>query len=180
MQCRLKKTAIVSLLLLVPIKTLASNECALDYSIMYLIAMNEKHPNREVGYPYLISFNEKGDVVTAKKNRIVGFIDNRSIDCESKEKCADIVEQLTKLKIENVDLGAFQINRYWHKIPLKDYFDLKKSYQKGCSIASKFIDSENITFKDIAKYHSLTKKYNNLYANNLKKNYTRVIKAIAQ
>ena len=34
-------------------------DCPVEYSVMNAIAKNERHPKREVGYPYIISFNGK-------------------------------------------------------------------------------------------------------------------------
>lgn len=164
---------------ILPIVLLFSNqlfakECSLDYSIMYLVAMNEKHKDRNVGYPYLISFNNKKEASVAK-HYINGFLDNRTIDCKNEKRCTDILKILFSAKITNLDLGAFQINYHYHKENLSDYFNLKKSYNIGCKIAEKHINNNAVTFQDIAKYHSLSRKYNSIYANSLSRNYKKLL-----
>lgn len=157
---------------------LLAKECRLDYSILYLIAMNEKHKSRQVGYPYLISFNKKSDLIKAKKLHIDGFLDTRTIDCKNKQKCVKTTRTLIKNKMHNLDLGAFQINYTYHKMSIEDYFDFQKEYKKSCEIAQNFIDPDNITFKDIARYNSSTKNINERYAKNLQINYNKLIKGI--
>jgi len=174
----LVKGLFISLLLLSSLFA-GEQKCLLKYSTMYIIAMNEKHKDKAVGYPYLISLNNKKDVIKAKEKYKNYFLDNRTIDCINKEKCFQITKNLIADKITNLDLGAFQINYKYHKIKIKDYFNLKKSYIASCKIASQYIkNKQKITFRDIAKYHSHTKKYNRLYADSLRKNYQLVLNRI--
>lgn len=154
-----------------------SEQCSLDYSILYLIAMNERHKDRDIGYQYLISFNNKNDVNKAKE-KFKGFLDNRTIDCKNRENCIKIAKYLISNNIKNLDMGPFQINYLYHKYSLSEYFDLKKSYKNSCMIAQNFIDNDHITFSDIARYHSSTRKYNQRYASYLKRNYNSLIGTI--
>lgn len=152
---------------------LFAKECKLDYSIMYLIAMNERHPQRNIGYPYLISFNNKKDAKIARKY-FNEFIDSRTMDCKNKDKCVEITKILIEANITNLDLGAFQISYRHHKHKIFSYYDLKKSYNIGCLIAQRNIDLNNIKFSDIAKYNSFKKKRNRAYAKKIQRNYLRL------
>ena len=154
--------------------SLKASECSLAYSTMYLIALNEKAIERPIGYPYLISFNSSKNVAEAKKTFKKVFMNSRTIDCKNVQLCTKITKSLINNGMSNLDLGAFQINYHYHKIKIKDYFIIEKSYEKSCNIAEQFIDSKNVTFEDIARYHSSTKKYNAIYAKRLKKNYNRL------
>lgn len=158
---------------------LYSKSCKLDYSIMYLLILNEKSLHRPVGYPYLISFNKKSDIKKVSKRYQNLFMDSRTIDCLNVDMCVSILNYLYDKKIKNVDLGTFQINNFWFKFnDKKNYFIIEKSYEKSCEIASKYINPNNITFEDIARYHSSTKKINKLYAQNLKRNYIKLCKQL--
>jgi len=143
--------------------------CGVDYPIMYLLAMNERHPKREIGYPFVISINEKKDSSVIRKFLSEFFIDNRTIDCKNKDRCVKVASILVKKGYTNIDLGAFQINYKWHRSDLETFFDIEKSYAFGCKILKSVIRNKtSITYEDIAKYHSFTKKKNSVYANKLR------------
>lgn len=134
---------------------------------MYSIAQVEKHPRRVIGYQYLISFNNKNDMYMVKNIYPHLFIDNRTIDCKTSYQCADILYNLNNYGITNLDCGTFQINVKYHQMYYyEDYFDLKKSYKKACTIIEGHVKNE-LSWKNIAKYHSKTKKYNDAYKKRL-------------
>lgn len=142
--------------------------CTVDDRIMYSIASVERHKKTPIGYPYLISLNSKSDQKRVAKDKELKkfFLDKRTIDCQDTETCIAILDRLESNNIVNVDLGAFQLNyKYW-KIPKSSYFDIKKSYSKACSIVMSHNQNE-WTWENIAKYHSKTKKYNNIYKSTL-------------
>lgn len=158
---------IKTILLLLALSNLApglvadEKKCSISYEVMYQIAVNEYHPKRAVGYPYLISFNSKEDVVNPD-----GFemLDNRTIDCKSPEMCMAITKVLIKNKITNVDLGAFQINYKHHKSEdLREFFDLNKSYAKACSFVEALVAENGWSWRTLGMYHSKTEKYNKRY-----------------
>lgn len=66
-------------------------KCNVQYDIMYLIALNEKSPKRAVGYPYLISFNNKSDAKMIKTKYSNLFMSSRTIDCENFSLCVSKV-----------------------------------------------------------------------------------------
>jgi len=139
--------------------------CHVDKSIMEIIAFAEKHNKKEAGYEYLISFNNKRDSKLIQKQ--LGkklFLDNRTIDCKNQKLCVQITKYLINTKhIKNLDLGAYQINYIYNKIPLNNYFSFEKSYLKACNIMSSLINKYGYTWKTIAMYHSATPKYNYAY-----------------
>jgi len=144
--------------------------CIFDDKILTIILMNERHPKKEIGYKYLISFNNK---VEAEKVRDVipkYFIDKRTIDCENLDKCKIIVENLWGNNIVNLDLGAFQINSYFHKLPIIDYFQYHSSYYFACDYVKSITDKKGYTWEAIASYHSQTPIYNEKYKFKLMKN----------
>ncbi|WP_457748596.1 hypothetical protein [Sulfurimonas sp.] len=145
-----------------------NNTCKLDSSILAIIAKAERSTQRETGYSYLISFNNKKDA-TKIKNELGSsiFLDNRTIDCRNKKLCIDITSYLIKNKIINLDLGAFQINYKYHKMPIESYFSFKDSYYRACNIIEELIKKNGYNWQTIARYHSATPKYNYAYLKHL-------------
>ncbi len=147
------------------------DECSIDYSIMYAIQKIERHSKFPIGYPFIISFNSKEDVIFAKKKFDLNWIDNRSINCEELIKCEKILKKLIKIKVDNLDLGSFQINYKYHKMKLRDYFNNKKSYLKACEILQDLIQRYGTSADTIARYHSSTDKYKNIYVDKFFKSF---------
>lgn len=139
--------------------------CDLNYSIIELIANAERSVKREIGYPYLISFNEKINYGNYIHNKKYKRIDSRTLDCLELQNCVNILEQLVEQKITNIDLGAFQHNYIFHKYPLYDYFILENSYNRTCTILKNLIKRHGYSWQTIARYHSSTPKYNEKYKN---------------
>jgi len=136
--------------------------CEVDDRIMYSIAEIEKHQKRIVGYPYLISFNDKQDLSKLNDSIKSFFIDNRTIDCLNIQVCNKLLNLFIMNGIKNLDCGAFQLNYMYWKLPIGEYFDIKKSYLKACSI----IENNNKlkwSWSNIANYHSSTPKINKKY-----------------
>ena len=147
--------------------------CNVDDRIMFSIAEIEKHKDRVVGYPYLISFNSRKDIDKLNIDIKKYFIDSRTIDCQNVDTCKYILSILILNNIKNLDCGAFQINYKFWKIPNTDYFDIKKSYAKACSI----VESHNKlkwSWNNIANYHSgtphLNRKYKSLLLSSIQRN----------
>lgn len=139
-------------------------KCNLDSSILKTIAEIERHKDRDVGYQYLISLNNRKDAKLARKQ--LGktiFLDSRTIDCKNRQLCTKITNFLISEKITNLDLGVFQINYKFHKMRTEDYFSFKKSYLKACSYITKLIKKYGYNWRTIAMYHSATPKYNYKY-----------------
>ena len=158
------------LIFLAVLKIVLASECEIPYEVMYAIAKTERHLKREVGYPYLISINRKKDIKKAKRVYGMLFIDNRTIDCLLKEGCIKVARDLIKMGIKNIDLGAFQINYKFYRYPLEDYFDLKKSYKRACSILTRLKNRYGWSWETIGKYHSFKKWRAWKYATEVYKN----------
>lgn len=150
--------------------------CLVTKTILYSILMNERSYKREIGYEYLISFNEAKDSKKVRSQAFAKslFVDSRTLDCRNQKLCASIVKKLVESKIVNLDLGAYQINYRIHKLPIKDYFDFKKSYDFACSYVSSNIKELGYSWYAISAYHSRTPKYNKKYTKELLKNYNMI------
>lgn len=148
-------------------------ECGIEYGLMLTIATLERHPDKPVGYPYLISLNIVDDQQKARENGITGWLDKRTIDCKNNSNCQDLYSRLYSLGIKNVDLGAYQINPIWHKHPKASYFNLGESYGIACGYLKSLEASMGWSWKTIASYHSQTPDKNMAYQTNLKKIYKR-------
>jgi hypothetical protein len=137
---------------------------------MYGIASVERHKKTPIGYPYLISLNSKRDQRAIQKDTVLKpyFLDSRTIDCRNKENCVAILNRLISQRVTNLDCGGFQLNYMYWKMEKSKYFDVEQSYKKACSIVM-FHNEKKWTWKNIAKYHSKTKKYNDRYKKNLQK-----------
>lgn len=149
------------------IKT-ASN-CTIDYSIMELYALNERSIHRDVGYPYLISFNSFVIPNELSNKYVFKKIDIRTIDCLNSDNCVKILKNLIKNKNHNIDLGAFQANYKWFKFPLHEYFNLNTSYYNACMRVDELITKYGLSWETLAYYHSFTEDRNKKYRESLKK-----------
>jgi len=139
--------------------------CNLHYDLLRTIAQVEKHPKRDVGYPFLISFNSQDEQTTnlLKKFQFIR-LDRRTIDCKNQTNCTNIVKTLIKNNKKNIDLGAFQICYRFHKMNnIKEYFSLKQSYLKACSILEHLIKRKGYSWDTISMYHSYTTKHKQKY-----------------
>jgi len=149
------------------------NSCPVDNQILYLIASAERSNQREIGYPYLISFNSKKEIEQANKIAKFKWINNRTVDCLDKKTCTEALSYLLKNKIKNLDLGPYQLNYIYQKLPLQNYFDVEKSYKYACNLIYKNIKKYGYSWDTIAMYHSYTKKHKEKYlrilAMNIKK-----------
>lgn len=154
--------------------------CSIDKNVIYSILMNEGLKKR-IGYEYIISFNNSSDVKVLKETALKSlFIDNRTIDCKNEKLCSYILYELTKAKITNLDLGAFQINYGLHNLSkLSDYFDINKSYVFACDYIEKMVKKYGDNFRAYASYHSQTPKFNEKYQKRLKINYEKVQQLLA-
>lgn len=169
----LKKVLMIVTLVLFLSSTSVAN-CKVKHELMYAIASVEKHPKLDVGYPYIISFNNKEDWI--KKDEVLKGSkfrtfknDNRTIDCLTENNCVSIAKKLINKKIVNMDMGAFQICYRWHKYSINTYFDLIKSYNKACSLVMSHVKRKGNTWEAIASYHSQTKKFNERYSHLIQK-----------
>lgn len=153
-------------------------ECLVDYSVMYLVANQEMHKKRDIGYPYLISFNNPEDAKKTKNKLDLSWIDERTIDCKDLDRCEESLKLINNLEINNLDLGAYQINQKWYSFENKnEYFNLEKSYNNACKIIYGHYKETGVwDWNTIARYHSKTPQYNEKYAENLKTLYIKLKK----
>ena len=167
------KKVLKNVLLVILLGTrLFADECKVSHKIMYGIASMERHPKRDIGYPYLISFNKKANMSSVKDeladmNLII--LDNRTVDCKNEISCLSAVKLLLIKNIKNFDLGAYQIANLFHNYPLENYFDLLQSYADACQIIEKNINRYGNSWKSIAKYHSYRSTDNHKYRMKLQK-----------
>jgi hypothetical protein len=173
-----KAVLVVLVFLLGLVSGNAYESCHLSHQSMLLIAKVEKHPDRKLGYPYIISFNNKKDVVKAHRIFSPFFIKQkgigRSIDCQDEETCVSMLNRLLEMHIVNMDLGSFQINYKFHRLNSKnDYFRVAESYEYACAYAQTFVDKYGPTFKALAMYHNKKPKYRNIYAKRMYDEYQK-------
>jgi hypothetical protein len=151
-----------------------NNKCNIDPNVMVSIMMNEAHPEKQLGYPYIISLNNLSDVKIVRNFYGNFFLDKRTLDCKNSKTCVEITSVLLKSGIINMDLGPFQINPKFHDMPIENYFDIKKSYNKACSYVQKLVNKYGYGWYAIASYHSQTEKYNYRYQRKLIENYQKI------
>ncbi len=158
------------------LSTLLYSDCLIDYSVMYVIAKNEKHSQRDVGYPYLISFNNKEDAGRARSELKLNWLDSRTVDCGGLLTCKSNLLSINAMRIKNLDLGAYQINqKSFNFRDADEFFVLKKSYENACSIVYlHYVETKKWNWQTIARYHSKTGSLNQAYAMNLEEKYSRL------
>ena len=151
-----------------------SNVCKIANKIMYSILKNEAYSQKDVGYPYIISFNDVSDQLMIKKTKLKQYMINpRNLDCQNKEFCEKVLKALVKNNITNVDLGPYQIHykSHYKTVPISTFFDLQKSYIFACNYVKTKIKKYGFNWYAIASYHSETPKYNAKYQISLKEHY---------
>ena len=160
------------------IATMLNAECKVNYLVMYTLATNERNLKRDVGYPYLISFNSQKERKKVVEKLNLEWIDNRTLDCKSLSECRDTLKTVNQMGITNLDLGGYQFHQ--NSYPFSDsdeYFDLKKSYKNACNKVYKhYLETRDWSWYTIARYHSKTPSFNKKYAQRLERNYNRIIK----
>ena len=151
-----------------------ANVCKLDNKIMYSILLNEAYSKKDVGYSYIISFNDESDQELIKRTKLKKYMLNyRNLDCKNKEFCEKVLKALVKNKITNIDLGPYQIHyrSHYKNVPISTFFDLEQSYLFACQYVKTKIKKYGFNWYAIASYHSETPKYNSRYQISLKENY---------
>jgi hypothetical protein len=152
---------------------LFGGDCVVNYKMLYAIAQNERHKKRDIGYPYLISFNHKNDRFKLKTEHRKWMLDNRTLDCRSQKLCTEVASYLLAQGVRNMDMGPFQICYKFHgkKMPLENFFKLNESFAFAKDYTRKLVDRYGCTWEALARYHSGTKKLNLRYARGLKNAY---------
>jgi len=133
----------------------AVKECPVPYEVMWSIAKVESG-----GYPYVIRVNSRV-VVRAPWLKPLG---NGAYDCRNYRLCVYTARELIKRGIKNLDLGAFQINYLYHKVPPEEAFSLPESYLRACQILLEKVEKHGWSWKGIAAYHSTKPEKNREYA----------------
>jgi len=135
-------------------------DCSVPYETIRLVAVAERHIKRDIGYPYLISFNSKNkDIQEILKGFKYERLDSRTIDCKSESNCINITKKLISFNQVNLDLGAFQqCYRYFKYEDMSNYFSLKKSYKKTCNILEDLIKRYGYSWDTIGMYHNRKSK----------------------
>lgn len=154
--------------------------CRVKYDVLYTIASVESHPKRAVGYPFIISFNNKAEMQKIQEAGVLRGLmyeklDNRSLDCKDLKTCSTLLQTLLSHKITNLDLGAFQLNYRFVRLQQEEYFLIESSMREACRILMEL----NQRYGDwnmeiLAKYHSYRPKYNKKYQKLLLQHYEAI------
>lgn len=152
---------------------LHGESCQITYKMLYVIAKNERHPKREVGYPYLISFNNINDSRHLNPGDKKMMLDKRTMDCKSSSHCSYVASYLIKKGVKNMDIGPFQICYRFHndKLQLEQFFSLRDSFMFAKKFSEQNTKKHGCTWKALARYHSATPVYNKKYAKGLRDGY---------
>lgn len=168
----MKNTSKLLLFLLLAIEG-ASASCNIDYKVLYSIAATERHRARDVGYPFLISFNKRKDLAKLNQEDRRFLLDNRTLDCKNRAYCSYMVGYLTKRGVRNMDLGPFQICYMYHKnnLAIHSFFTIKDSMSYAKNMVQNNVRRHGCNWYAIARYHSATLAYNVKYSKGLKNVY---------
>lgn len=154
---------------------LEANTCSVHNNIMKSILMEERHTIKNIGYEYLISFNNSCEATRYKDVYDNLFLDSRTIDCKNLNTCINILKNLLANGITNLDLGPYQLNYIHQKVPHEShYFSFIDSYYKACSYVEKNIKEFGYTWYAIAAYHSKTPSLNDRYRKKLIAHYKKL------
>lgn len=167
---------IFMLLILNSFLSASTKICKINNAVLLSVLSAEEHRGLPAGYPYIISLNRKIDQKLLKNTFLKKyFLDNRTIDCKEEKKCVAITKTLIAHGYKDLDLGAFQINYQFHKLSLKSYFNLKKSYLFACRFITLNIKKYGYNWYAIAGYHSFAPNENYKYQKNLIASYKKII-----
>ncbi len=171
----MEKSLKLFLLFLFFTELLFSNSvCVVEKDLLVAYAKNERHSNRYVGYPYMISFNEQKESKILREEKILDgygkWLDSRTFDCKNEATCKAITTALVKNGIKNMDLGHMQICYKWHPLEVSEYFDIQKSEQRACRYLVSLTKQYGWSWETIGKYHSFTKDKNEAYYKKIQKN----------
>lgn len=159
---------------------IADDKCILEDDILITILMNERSEERNIGYEYLISLNNVEDQKRIKNDTYFKpmMINNRTIDCIDSNTCVEVLNKLLEMNIKNLDVGAYQVNSVYHLGAFDTYHDLfniDKSRKFACDYTMSKVNRLGYSWESIAAYHSETPEYNEIYKNDLIKNYERLL-----
>jgi hypothetical protein len=160
------------ILMLLIFKTLTGAEYKVPTTLLFSIAKTE---TKNIFYPYIISINSSQDLKRLKKVGI-NLKKGRVIDCYDLNTCVKATKLLIRAGITNIDLGSFQINYKYHKMPIRDYFDIRKSALYASSyiysLAKKF---KEWNWKILSMYHSATPAKNKKYSLRVNYYYSKLL-----
>jgi len=167
-----KRINIFFLLLCITISNIKAYQYKVPLQLLYSVAKTESY---NIFYPYIISINSKRDIEKLKKVGIK-LKNNRYFDCYDLKTCINSVKLLVRAGINNIDLGVFQINYKYHKLPIKDYFILKNSAIYVDNLIYKLSKEFNKwNWKILAMYHSATPYLNKQYIKNVNYFYNKLL-----
>ncbi|MHC3995775.1 hypothetical protein ACXWTF_13195 [Thiomicrolovo sp. ZZH C-3] len=166
--------SVAFVMLLLPSMSAADSIDERLYPLIYSIAAVERHTERPIGYPFLISFNAKKSKTEAVRRKYEElFVDNRTMDCRNKELCVQVATEVIAAGDEYVDLGALQICYHYHTLPMEDYFELSKSFEFAMEFTKRNIKLHGWTWGAVAHYNSSDPQRNEIYATHLEEAYNR-------
>ncbi|MFA5454001.1 MAG: hypothetical protein WC272_01630 [Sulfurimonas sp.] len=150
-------------------------DCKIDNNLMLSILLNERHFAKRPGYEYLISFNNTTEAKSFRGIYKELFLDERTLDCRNLNNCVNLLNNLVKQGVTNIDLGAYQLNYKHQKLKHEEYFKIEPSYYKACNYVEQMVHELGYSWRSIASYHSKTEKYNQIYRKNLISTYKAIV-----
>ena len=161
--------------------TAKTNKCIAPPEVMLSLLMAESAGNRELGYPYIIRINGNYKEIASKaldtlvKKKVIKRLYKNVYDCENQNKCTQISQLLINNGISNLDLGAFQINYYYHpKDKLDSFFSLDSEYEMACKYSNSLVKQYGYNWEALARYHSSSYDENHKYKRRLMKNLRKI------
>jgi len=133
------------------LNAILSNEC---------LKINGKY------YPYFIAVNGKNNLKRAKKYLSLQNIKWKGnvMICFSKAQCIYLTKGLIRYGIQNIDIGPYQINYYYHPVSsLAKYFSFKQASTIADNIIQKLGKKYGYKWETLGKYHSFKKDENKKY-----------------
>lgn len=155
------------LLWMVLCRLLTAQEYTIPQVVLNAIQYNECLKVDGKCDPYVIRISYESDIAKAKKSNLK--VHDHHIRCHTVEECTRTLKKLLAMKIDNVDLGPYQINYHWHNDRWGDredysaYFMFQTAESRTREILRNLIDAHGYSWQTLGRY-------NHFDPNNLKRN----------
>ena len=144
------------------LSALAFAEIRFDPVVLDAIRYNECYIIKSECHPFTIRLNTKQG---QNKAHALGYdVNNGLISFQDAPSAVNAAQQIIGSGVANMDLGAYQINYYYHPADDLDiYFDEKRARRFASRILAGLTKAHGYSWRTLGRYHSATADLNRAY-----------------